>query len=139
MLRDTNIRRPLKRHLADVHAKDADTRIVDELGLRQGAVRVDVAVINGALHGYEIKSDVDTLQRLSSQVETYSDVLDEAALVTTVEHAQRDAVAMIPEGGTSSSSTASRALRASTPCATAAATQPSTCAHSWSCCGTTKR
>jgi hypothetical protein len=97
MLRDTDMRRLLKRHLADVHAKDADTRIVDELGLRQGAVRVDVAVINGALHGYELKSDFDTLQRLSSQVQTYSDVLDEAALVTTVEHAQREAVAMVPE------------------------------------------
>ena len=33
------------------------TLIVEELGLCEGAVRIDVAAINGSIHGYEIKSD----------------------------------------------------------------------------------
>jgi hypothetical protein len=54
---------------------------LDELGLRHGARRVDVAVVNGSLHGYEIKSDSDTLERLAGQVEVYTAVLDLATLV----------------------------------------------------------
>ena len=54
-----------------------------ELGICAGKRRVDVAVINGELSGWEIKSDVDTLRRLAGQVTAYSSVLDRAVLVTT--------------------------------------------------------
>lgn len=43
--------------------------------------RIDVAVINGALHGYEIKSDSDNLYRLPMQIEDYSAVFDFVTLV----------------------------------------------------------
>lgn len=46
-------------------------------------VRVDVAVINGEISGWEIKSDEDTLTRLAGQVDAYGQVLDRATLVTT--------------------------------------------------------
>ena len=59
--------------------------ILNELGLRQGDTRVDVAVINGELSGYEIKSAADTLERLPHQQELYSQVLDRAWLVSTPE------------------------------------------------------
>jgi hypothetical protein len=49
--------------------------MLDEFGLEHGEVRVDVAVINGELHGYEIKSERDTLERLPRQVKAYSAVL----------------------------------------------------------------
>ncbi len=61
------------------------TRYVDELGLC-GTVRVDVAVVNGTLSGYELKSDRDTLRRLPTQIEYYSKVLDHATLVVGEEH-----------------------------------------------------
>lgn len=43
--------------------------------------RIDVAVINGALHGYEIKSDSDNLYRLPAQIKDYSAVFDFVTLV----------------------------------------------------------
>lgn len=62
------------------HSHGEPTRLIDELGLC-GAVRVDVAVVNGSLSGFELKSDRDTLRRLPTQVEYYSRVLDHASLV----------------------------------------------------------
>ena len=96
MIRDVDIRRALRAEVQQRHANDSDTVILDELGLRQGAARVDVAVVNGVLHGYEIKSDVDTLRRLSSQVKTYSEVLDSATVVSSSEHIDH-AAASIPD------------------------------------------
>jgi hypothetical protein len=81
MMRDRDVRLELHRQLHAEHDGDEDTRILDELGLRHGARRVDVAVVNGSLHGYEIKSDSDTLERLAGQVEVYTAVLDLATLV----------------------------------------------------------
>ena len=65
---------------------DPQTLIVEELGIRQGAARVDVAVVNGSLHGYEIKSARDTLERLPKQSELYSSVFDTITLVTAENH-----------------------------------------------------
>ncbi len=62
---------------------DDGSLILNELGLLEGATRVDVAVINGELSGYEIKSAADTLKRLSHQQKLYSQVLDRAWLVST--------------------------------------------------------
>ena len=80
-MRDRDVRLVLHRKLDAEHQGDSDTRILHELGLRHGTRRVDIAVVNGSLHGYEIKSDSDTLDRLPGQVETYAAVLDYATLV----------------------------------------------------------
>lgn len=81
MMRDRDVRAELHLWLAETHKGETDTRILDELGLRHGVRRVDVAVVNGSLHGYEIKSDSDTVDRLRGQVEAYASVLDYATLV----------------------------------------------------------
>ena len=70
--------------------------ILNELGLRHGRCRVDVAVVNGSVHGNELKSDRDTLDRLSFQVQTYGKVLDRATLVVGERHAEK-AIAMLPD------------------------------------------
>lgn len=80
--RDGDVRSLLKRHLADYHAS-TPTRILDELGLCEGDVRVDVAAINGELSGFEIKSPADSLARWPKQRRVYSKVLDRAWLVAT--------------------------------------------------------
>ena len=80
-LNDSAIRLALRSKLLDEHCRDADTVVIEELGLCRGQVRVDVAVVNGLLHGYEIKSDRDSLRRLRSQMELYGKVLDQATLV----------------------------------------------------------
>jgi hypothetical protein len=85
-MRDIDIRRRLR---ADerLHPRDPDTRIVEELGLCQGIARVDLAVVNGTIHGYEIKSERDTLARLPGQAEVYNRVLDYVTVVTAPTHA----------------------------------------------------
>lgn len=85
-LRDTDIRHALDHHLRRQHRDDPTTLIRHELGLCAGSRRVDVAVLNGEMAGYEIKSDEDTLVRLAGQAHAYSLVLDRAILVTTTRH-----------------------------------------------------
>lgn len=89
VVRDRDVRQALHRKVLKEHHGDADTLVLDELGLRHGTCRVDIAVVNGYLHGYEIKSDSDTLERLPSQVATYGLVLDRATLVVGERHLQK--------------------------------------------------
>lgn len=50
---------------------------------------IDVAAIDDDLHAYEIKSDVDSFERLSSQMSHYDSVCDYSVLVTTSRHAAK--------------------------------------------------
>jgi len=68
------------------HHATPDTLVVDELGLKHGKFRADIAVINGHLIGYEIKSDDDSLHRLARQVEAYNAVFDRATAVVGQRH-----------------------------------------------------
>lgn len=70
--------------------------IIEELGICRGAVRVDMAVVNGVIHGYEIKSDRDSLRRLAGQAQLYNKVLDKATLVVGLRHTA-EALDTIPE------------------------------------------
>lgn len=107
-MRDGDVRAALHEELRAEHVDALDkTRFVDELGLC-GEVRVDVAVLNGALSGFELKSERDNLRRLPAQVETYSRVLDYATLVVAENHVKhaRDVVrpwwglyVAVPAGG----------------------------------------
>lgn len=81
--------------LSATHAREPDTAFVEELGLCRGRVRVDLAVVNGIMHGYEIKSDRDSLRRLAAQAALYGQVLDKATLVVGLRHVE-DAVALVP-------------------------------------------
>jgi hypothetical protein len=60
--------------------------LLNELGLCKGRVRADIAVVNGCLKGYEIKSEFDTLVRLKHQAEVYSRIFDTATLVLAEKH-----------------------------------------------------
>ncbi|MBI2570191.1 MAG: sce7726 family protein, partial [Candidatus Schekmanbacteria bacterium] len=86
VLGDADIRPALRSRLFDRHADLPDTVIVEELGVCRGRVRVDVAVVNGTLHGFEIKSDHDSLRRLGVQVGHYGKVLDRATPVVGERH-----------------------------------------------------
>lgn len=81
--------------LAKQHAGDDSTRVVQEMGVWNGAVRVDIAVINGELSGFELKSDSDNLLRLPQQADIYSRVFDRMTLVVGQKHAVK-AVELIP-------------------------------------------
>jgi len=90
-MRDRDVRKALHSQVLREYRKQPDTLVLDELGLRHGLCRIDVAVVNGRLHGFEIKSDSDTLNRLSNQLDVYNRVLDRATLVVGVRHADKAA------------------------------------------------
>ncbi len=93
---DKIIRAGLKRNLEKVHRGEADTKIIEELGITHGEARIDIAVVNGVLHGYELKSDMDTLIRLPNQIKIYNSVLDKVTLVVGRNHLH-EAIKIVPE------------------------------------------
>lgn len=95
LFKDQDIRSVLNQKLENKY-KDADTIIINELGLLQGLCRIDVAVINGIIHGYEIKSEADTLDRLPMQAEYYNKVMDKLTLVCSESHFD-NAINIIPD------------------------------------------
>jgi hypothetical protein len=88
-MREIDIRRSLLAEIEERHRGETDTLIKEELGLCQGLARVDIAVVNGSVHGYEIKSEQDTLARLPGQAQIYSRALDFVTIVTAPAHAKK--------------------------------------------------
>lgn len=95
-MRDIDVRKELHGKKLQKFKNDGVSRIIDELEVCQGEARIDVAVVNGKLHGYEIKSEKDTLERLPAQLEVYSKVFDRVTLVVGESHLDR-AKALIPD------------------------------------------
>ena len=92
---DKDVRQAVKDKILKAHINDPSTLVIDELGLDHGRNRVDIAVINGELHGYELKSDSDNLLRLQQSM-TYSSIMDKVTLVVGEKHAQ-EAINIIPD------------------------------------------
>lgn len=84
-----------RKKLRKYHLSD-DTLIVDELGLNHGKYRVDIAVVNGSLNGFEIKSDRDHLGRLDRQIEAYNLIFDHLTLVVGPKHFE-EAIGRLPD------------------------------------------
>lgn len=90
-LRDEDIRRML---ISEFMKKqefifDPSTVVLNELDVCSGCARIDIAVVNGKLHGFEIKSERDNLDRLPSQIEFYSKVFDTLTLVISEAHLKK--------------------------------------------------
>jgi len=80
-MNDLEIRQNFHRkRLRRQHAQK-DTLVIDELGLNHGKCRADIAVVNGHLIGYEIKSNNDSLRRLKDQIESYNAVFDKISVI----------------------------------------------------------
>jgi hypothetical protein len=83
---DGEIRAALHRKvLRGFHARH-DTLVIDELGLVHAKVRIDIAVINGSMHGFEIKSASDSLARLPQQLALYGECLEKLTIVCAPKH-----------------------------------------------------
>ncbi len=86
-LNDCTIRRALRTLLNYDHSA-ARGRVLEELALNYGAVRADIVVSTAdTLHIYEIKSDLDRLDRLPEQARVYAQTSDYATLVVGWRHA----------------------------------------------------
>lgn len=86
MMTDSEIRAGFHKKRLWRHHHAPGTLVVDELGLMNGKCRADIAVINGTLMGYEIKSDRDSLRRFEQQIERYSAVFDRATAIVGQRH-----------------------------------------------------
>lgn len=95
-MREAEVRALLTRRLVNEHSDGTDTLIIPELGLCQATARIDIAVINGAMTGWEIKTERDTLKRLPAQAEVYSRVFDRVWLAAAERHIEQ-AASIVPE------------------------------------------
>lgn len=95
-MHDADIRKILHEvEMKRICALEPSTRVIDELGIFEGKFRIDVAVVNGYLHGYEIKSAEDNLVRLESQQAAYNKVFDKLTLVADEQHVE-EAMKVVP-------------------------------------------
>jgi hypothetical protein len=96
MMREHDVRQALyESEIRRLLANDSQSMVIDELGVMEGKYRIDVAVIGEQLHGYEIKSASDNLERLPAQQESYSKIFDRMTLVADERHVA-EALKIIP-------------------------------------------
>ena len=97
---DKTIRRALRcildKELIRYRKQGHAAQIIEELGVQHGTARIDIAIVNGIMHGYEIKSDCDTLHRLPEQVEEFNAIFDKITLVVGKRHLYQ-AMHIIPD------------------------------------------
>jgi len=99
--KDKNIRCVLKdtliQELYNLNNKtDNKARLFSEFGIDHGDFRIDIITVNGDIHGYEIKSDADSLIRLPEQAEAYNRVFNKVTLVVGIAHVF-EALFIIPD------------------------------------------
>lgn len=85
-MNDAQLRAAVRDRLMRRYGGRPDTLLVEELGLRHGTSRVDLALVNGRLEGFELKSDKDRLTRLARQANVYGGVLDRVTLIAGQRH-----------------------------------------------------
>jgi hypothetical protein len=83
---DADIRSALHAKRLKRAKSQPDTLVIDELGLAHARSRIDVAVINGCIHGYEIKSAKDNLDRFAIQMDIYRQTLQKLTFVAAPKH-----------------------------------------------------
>ena len=71
--------------LLDEHSLDAASMITE---LRVGRCRADVVILNGTSMVYEIKSERDSLDRLSNQINTFREVFAHVNVIVGENHVQ---------------------------------------------------
>lgn len=95
-MHDKDIRGALRIELQKEYRGVPDTAVVDELAVGGGRNRIDLALVNGVMHGFELKSDRDNLSRLAEQARAYGAVCDAVTLVVGERHVVQ-AIDLVPE------------------------------------------
>jgi len=88
-MKDPAIRNLLKRTELSQYINDFHSKVVEEMNLPVAKARIDIAVINGHMHGFEIKGSNDTLKRLPSQLTAYQKVFDYVTIITELKYHER--------------------------------------------------
>jgi hypothetical protein len=84
-LRDRSIREALVKAL---RVADPLAAVFHELPIARGEGRADVVCVNGKISGFEIKSEQDSLRRLTDQCVRYDRAFDESSVVISSCHLQ---------------------------------------------------
>lgn len=95
-MNDKQIRVALRNKVFRHYRLTPSALVLEEVGIRHGAARVDFLVVNGLLHGFELKSDRDNLSRLENQIQIFSSTLDRMTLVVGYRLVDK-ALRMVPE------------------------------------------
>lgn len=88
-MKDYQIREILHKTELNRFYRDGVSKVVDEMKIPAAKARIDVAVINGSFHGYEIKGASDTLNRLPNQIIAYSYIFDYLTIITEEKHCKK--------------------------------------------------
>ncbi|EPR9703952.1 sce7726 family protein [Citrobacter freundii] len=87
---EKEIKKAVLNHLLSKGKINNDTIVINELTIDSFARRVDLAIlVDGKIIAYEIKSDADSLYRLSGQLEKYKQYFDKIIVVTTIKHIEK--------------------------------------------------
>jgi hypothetical protein len=89
-LTESELRHALLTYLSATTTSQA-ALVIEELGLERGSSRIDVAIVNDRLTGFEIKSDHDTVDRFTNQIHAYNRVFEEVSLVASESFIERAA------------------------------------------------
>lgn len=95
-MNDNDLRKAVKRRIQRNLKNRPNSLLIEELGVHHGAARIDLVLVNELIHGYELKSDSDTLDRLPDQITQYSSVFDKMTIVVGYKHAY-SALQMVPD------------------------------------------
>jgi hypothetical protein len=87
--RDPDLRSLLVARLEYEHGGDPGAFICHEFSICRSRARIDVAVVNGSLAGFEIKSGADRLDRLPRQQIQFDRIFDSVTVVCAPRHAER--------------------------------------------------
>jgi hypothetical protein len=90
-VREAQFRTLLIRRITARQKVGAGSRIFQEFALPQQGARIDLALVNSQLSGFEIKTDRDSLARLPSQELAYGKVFDRLYLVAQSRHIDKGA------------------------------------------------
>lgn len=85
-MREAQIKAALIDALIDGGFVDNSTVVISELPVMSWSRRADVVLANGRLQGFEIKSKFDKIDRLSAQLDAYSDALEGVSVVLAEKH-----------------------------------------------------
>lgn len=83
-MNEIQIREKLIEELVKLHPHN--TEFLAELPIANFSRRIDLVMANGSLSGFEIKSGLDTLNRLDGQLETYSQYFENITVVCATKH-----------------------------------------------------
>lgn len=79
---DNNIRKSLIQQIQSYK----DSKLYEEFTTPSGNARADIVLVNGRVHGYEIKSDFDNLLRLENQILEYDRTFEMNSVVVSERH-----------------------------------------------------